>query len=130
MGEQSLIQSTLSEWPLLSRGKVRDVYDLGKTVLIVATDRMSCFGVILPTAIPGKGRGTDARLLSLLAVRGSKPGRPQPRFDKQYVGDYLESIGWNKQLPALELPSPVVESTLLKYREALYRLTGTGIMNP
>lgn len=60
---------------------------------------------------------------------GYKPGRPQPSFDKQYVRDYLESIGWNKQPPAPELPSPVVESTWLKYREALYRLTGAGIMN-
>ncbi len=38
------------------RGKVRDVYDLGDTLLIVATDRISAFDVIMPTPIPGKGR--------------------------------------------------------------------------
>jgi len=297
MGEQALMQSTLSEWPLLSRGKVRDVYDLGKTLLIVATDRISCFDVVLPTPIPGKGKvltqlsrfwfdklaaiipnhycGTDlsvvrdpvageqlagrsmivrkakplpieaivrgylsgsawkeysstgrfrglklpdglyesdflqepaytpstkaaqgfhdenitfddtvsllgekiARKVRDVSIRlytaaaelartrgviiadtkfefglvgdelilidevltpdssrfwpaeGYKPGRTQPSFDKQYVRDYLESIGWNKQPPAPELPAHVVESTLLKYREALYRLTGAGIMN-
>ncbi len=41
---------------LLRRGKVRDVYDLGDTLLIVASDRLSAFDVILPTPIPGKGR--------------------------------------------------------------------------
>jgi phosphoribosylaminoimidazole-succinocarboxamide synthase len=39
-----------------ARGKVRDVYDLGKHLLIVATDRISAFDVILPTGIPDKGR--------------------------------------------------------------------------
>jgi phosphoribosylaminoimidazole-succinocarboxamide synthase len=42
--------------PLVKRGKVRDVYDLGSDLLIVATDRLSCFDVVLPTPIPGKGR--------------------------------------------------------------------------
>ena len=42
--------------PLLARGKVRDVYDLGDRLLIVATDRISAFDVILPTGIPDKGR--------------------------------------------------------------------------
>ena len=41
--------------PLLRRGKVRDVYDLGEHVLLVATDRISAFDVVLPTPIPGKG---------------------------------------------------------------------------
>ena len=39
-----------------ARGKVRDIYDLGDKLLIVATDRLSAFDVILPTPIPGKGR--------------------------------------------------------------------------
>ncbi len=40
----------------LARGKVRDIYDLGDKLLIVATDRLSAFDVVLPTAIPDKGR--------------------------------------------------------------------------
>src|SRR3990172_847984 len=50
----TLIESTL-ELPLLTRGKVRDVYDLGGRLLIVATDRISAFDVVLPTGIPDKG---------------------------------------------------------------------------
>ncbi|HEX9764988.1 MAG TPA: phosphoribosylaminoimidazolesuccinocarboxamide synthase, partial [Candidatus Acidoferrales bacterium] len=40
----------------MSRGKVRDIYDLGDRLLIVATDRLSAFDVVLPTPIPDKGR--------------------------------------------------------------------------
>jgi phosphoribosylaminoimidazole-succinocarboxamide synthase len=42
--------------PLLRRGKVRDVYDLGDKLLIVASDRLSAYDVVLPTAIAGKGK--------------------------------------------------------------------------
>ena len=42
--------------PLFSRGKVRDVYDLGDRLLIVTTDRISAFDCIMPNGIPGKGR--------------------------------------------------------------------------
>ena len=49
-----LTESTL-DLPLLARGKVRDVYDLGDRLLIVATDRISAFDVVLPTGIPDKG---------------------------------------------------------------------------
>jgi phosphoribosylaminoimidazole-succinocarboxamide synthase len=41
---------------LLNRGKVRDIYDLGEFFLLVATDRISAFDVVLPNGIPGKGR--------------------------------------------------------------------------
>jgi len=47
-----------------------------------------------------------------------------PSFDKQYVRDYLVSIGWNKQPPAPELPEHVVQETSKKYIEAYERLTG------
>ena len=46
----------ITEYPLFSRGKVRDVYDLGERLLMVATDRLSAFDVVLPTAIPDKGK--------------------------------------------------------------------------
>jgi phosphoribosylaminoimidazole-succinocarboxamide synthase len=42
--------------PLLRRGKVRDVYDLGEKLLIVASDRLSAFDVVLPTPVTGKGK--------------------------------------------------------------------------
>ncbi|NEX18212.1 MAG: phosphoribosylaminoimidazolesuccinocarboxamide synthase [Halochromatium sp.] len=52
----SLYQSELSELPLLSRGKVRDIYAAGDAhLLIVTSDRLSAFDVVLPQPIPGKG---------------------------------------------------------------------------
>jgi len=56
--------------------------------------------------------------------QGYEPGRPQPSFDKQFVRDYLESTGWNKQPPPPPLPPDVIRSTSEKYREAFRRLTG------
>jgi phosphoribosylaminoimidazole-succinocarboxamide synthase len=55
---------------------------------------------------------------------GYAPGRGQPSFDKQYVRDYLERIGWAKTPPGPELPAEVVAGTSAKYREAYRRLTG------
>lgn len=52
-----------------------------------------------------------------------QPGSNPPSFDKQYVRDWLESIGWNKKPPAPELPAEVAAKTGEKYREALDRLT-------
>jgi len=53
-----------------------------------------------------------------------RPGGPQPSFDKQYLRDYLEQLGWNKQPPAPPLPAEVVTGTRERYLEALRRLTG------
>lgn len=55
---------------------------------------------------------------------GYEAGKAQPSFDKQYVRDYLESIGWNKQPPGPNLPDDVVARTRAKYREAYSKLTG------
>jgi phosphoribosylaminoimidazole-succinocarboxamide synthase len=52
------------------------------------------------------------------------PGGSPPSYDKQYVRDWLESIGWNKEPPAPQLPDEVVERTAEKYREAFRQLTG------
>jgi phosphoribosylaminoimidazole-succinocarboxamide synthase len=55
------------------------------------------------------------------------PGKPQPSFDKQFVRDYLERIGWNKQPPGPELPDDIVNMTSAKYVEALRILTGRDL---
>jgi len=47
-----------------------------------------------------------------------EPGRAQKSFDKQFVREYLESIGWDKKPPAPTLPDDVVKNTELKYIEA------------
>ncbi len=53
--ESVVLETNLKGIPLFKRGKVRDVYDLGDHLLIVATDRISAFDVVLPTGIPRKG---------------------------------------------------------------------------
>jgi phosphoribosylaminoimidazole-succinocarboxamide synthase len=55
------------------------------------------------------------------------PGKAQPSFDKQYVRDYLERIGWDKRPPAPPLPPDVVAGTRNKYREAYQRITGHAL---
>jgi phosphoribosylaminoimidazole-succinocarboxamide synthase len=52
------------------------------------------------------------------------PGGPQPSFDKQFVRDYCESLGWDKTAPGPELPAEVVEETRARYAEAFERLIG------
>jgi phosphoribosylaminoimidazole-succinocarboxamide synthase len=54
--EEVILETDIKEFPLFSKGKVRDVYDLENKLLIVATDRISAFDVVLPTGIPGKGK--------------------------------------------------------------------------
>ncbi|EGD47471.1 phosphoribosylaminoimidazole-succinocarboxamide synthase [Ruminiclostridium papyrosolvens DSM 2782] len=53
-----------------------------------------------------------------------QPGRAQKSFDKQYLREYLESITWDKQPPAPELPKEVIRKTEEKYVEAYERITG------
>jgi phosphoribosylaminoimidazole-succinocarboxamide synthase len=53
-----------------------------------------------------------------------EPGRAQASFDKQYVRDYTDSIGWDHTPPGPELPPEVVENTRAKYVEAYERITG------
>jgi phosphoribosylaminoimidazole-succinocarboxamide synthase len=72
-----------------ARGKVRDIYDLGDKLLIVATDRLSAFDVILPTAIPDKGRVlTQLSLFWFSLLKGAIPNHVlsatefPPPFDK------------------------------------------------
>ncbi len=52
-----------------------------------------------------------------------EPGRGQPSFDKQYVRDYCETLGWDKTAPGPELPAEVVDGTRARYVEAFERLT-------
>src|SRR3989441_10573806 len=51
-----IMQTDIAGLKLRARGKVRDIYDLGEHYLIVATDRLSAFDVVLPTPIPDKGK--------------------------------------------------------------------------
>ncbi len=52
------------------------------------------------------------------------PGGPQPSFDKQFVRDYCERLGWGKTSPGPELPAEVVAGTRARYVDAFEQLTG------
>jgi len=55
------------------------------------------------------------------------PGQSQPSFDKQFVRDYLETVDWNKEPPAPQLPQEIVSQTEQKYRHALKLLSGKDL---
>lgn len=119
---KTLLQSELPGVPLLARGKVRDIYDLGDHLLLVATDRISAFDAVSPTPIPGKGvlltqmslfwfglldfpnhlvsADVDAYPASLKPFRDQLEGRSMYvrkalRFDVECVArGYLVGSGW------------------------------------
>lgn len=54
--ESVILETDIPDIKFLRRGKVRDIYDLGNSLLLIASDRISAFDVVLPNGIPGKGR--------------------------------------------------------------------------
>ena len=85
---EALLQSDLP-FPV-RRGKVRDVYDLGDTLLIVATDRISAFDCVMPNGIPDKGK-----ILTAL------------------------SLFWFDRLRALDVPTHLIASEVPEYPQSL-----------
>jgi phosphoribosylaminoimidazole-succinocarboxamide synthase len=100
---------------------------------IIVADTKFEFGLL-----PPDGRAEADRLILIDEILtpdssrfwprdGYAPGGPQPSFDKQFVRDYLEAIGWNKQPPVPSLPDDVVVRTRDRYLEAFRRLTGRDL---
>src|SRR5438034_189057 len=171
--------TALSDLKLHGSGKVREIYEDGDELVMVASDRISVYDVILPTEILdferaaeiigdrplmeelrrvsieiyeraadhaaergiiladtkfefGSAAGAEVVLADEVLTPDSsrfwpaddyEPGRSQASFDKQYVRDYSDSIGWDHTPPGPELPDEVVENTRAKYREAYERIT-------
>ena len=70
---QALLKTEIAGLPAPATGKVRDVYDLGDSILFVATDRISAFDVIMPNGIPQKGRVLTQLSLFWFRLFGSRP---------------------------------------------------------
>ena len=70
------VSSSLADLNLVASGKVREMYEDGDDILMVASDRISAYDVVLPTADPRQGQGADADVGVL--VRDHRPHRPQP----------------------------------------------------
>lgn len=86
MAEDAMIEIDGVPFPRLRRGKVRDVFDLGDRLLIVATDRLSAFDVVLPTPIPGKGR-------LLTAISDFWFDRTQHLVPNHHTGERIDELG-------------------------------------
>ncbi len=117
-----LLHSQLKTWPLLHRGKVRDIYAIDQeSMLIVATDRISAFDVILPTPIPNKGV-----ILTTLSNFWFQ-------FTRPLVPNHLTELKLENYLPEEELQTVAGRAVLVRKLqplpiEAIVRgyLAGTG----
>ena len=91
--QPAVLQTDIPGLTKFIQGKVRDVYDLGDALLVVATDRLSAFDVILPTGIPGKGRV----LTALSEFWFEKTSHIVPNHfisgDMDVIGERLHSAG-------------------------------------
>jgi phosphoribosylaminoimidazole-succinocarboxamide synthase len=123
---------------MVGRRRAEQLRDLSLAVYGAAADYAQSRGIILADTKFEFGvdpKGDRDRLIladEVLTPDSSRfwpadryaPGRTQESFDKQYVRDYLERIGWNKQPPAPALPDDVVYRTTEKYRAAYRQLAG------
>jgi len=117
-----VIQTNLPGVKLLKRGKVRDIYDLGNKLLIVATDRISTFDVVMPTPIPEKG----AVLNSLSRFWFQKTGKICPNhLSRKTVDDVIKN---QASRTLLKDRAMVVQKTEPLAVEAVVRgyLSGSG----
>ena len=123
--KKTLIKHTdLKDIKLFKRGKVRDVYDLGDQLLIVSTDRISCFDVVLPTCIPRKGEVLTQ--LSLFWFEYTKDIVPN-HFITVNVDEFPEELLNHKEI--LRGRSMLVKKTSLIPIECVVRgyLSGSGL---
>jgi len=119
---------------VVGRRTAERVRDVSRRVYTRASDYAAERGVIIADTKFEFGRHEGKVILidEVLTPDSSRfwpaeawtPGRKQLSFDKQFVRDYLEACGWNKEPPAPELPDNVVEKTREKYIEAYKLLTG------
>jgi phosphoribosylaminoimidazole-succinocarboxamide synthase len=124
MAADALMKTDLPGVKLHGRGKVRDIYDVGEHLLIVATDRLSAFDVVLPTPIPNKGKVlTQMSAFWFEHFRDSVPNH----VVSTRVDDYPQSLrGFRDQL---EGRSMLVKKAKVFPIECVVRgfLTGSGL---
>lgn len=108
--QRTVTETNVRGLTLAGRGKVRDIYDLGSELLIVATDRISCFDVVLPTPIPEKGKILTA--LSHFWFEKTKNIIPNQLSDTRLEdvvkdGDDLETLKGRTTIAKKAKPLPV-----------------------
>src|SRR5579863_7902688 len=94
---------------LRARGKVRDIYDLGDRLLLVASDRLSAFDVVMPTPIPDKGRVlTQLSLFWFEKLAGVVPNHVIEA--KMFTGElapYADALAGRAMLVRRTEPAPI-----------------------
>ena len=109
------------------------VQEISLSLYRFAADYALKGGIIIADTKFEFGLSDDGRLLLIDEIltpdssrfwpaEGYVAGQSQPSFDKQYVRDHLESLGWDKKPPIPGLPQEVIAKTREKYTEALERL--------
>jgi phosphoribosylaminoimidazole-succinocarboxamide synthase len=141
MDTKNIVLESNLAYPLLKRGKVRDLYDLGDKLLIVSTDRLSAFDVVLPDGIPHKGEALNLlsafwfkkterivpnHLIEVVDSRTVLVKKTEPVKVEFVVRGYLYGSAWEKhrngeaicgvKLPfgmkkAEKLPEPILTPT-------------------
>jgi phosphoribosylaminoimidazole-succinocarboxamide synthase len=120
---------------LVGEERYDEIERLSLALYRTVSERAAGLGIILADTKLEFGLDEDGRLVladeaftpdssRFWPVYEYEPGGPQPSFDKQFVRDYCESLGWDKTYPGPELPEPVVAGTRARYVEAFERLTG------
>ncbi len=119
---------------LIGRKTAERVRELSLAIYAKACAHAESRGIVIADTKFEFGRDRDELLLAdeVLTPDSSRfwpketyrAGGPQPSLDKQYVRDYLESIGWDKNPPAPDLPDEIVEGTRRRYLDIFERLTG------
>ena len=119
---------------LVGRDRLDEVQRVSLELYRFASERALARGIVLADTKFEFGLDSDGRLTladEAFTPDSSRfwpadeytPGGPQPSYDKQFVRDYCESLGWDKTAPGPELPDDVVDGTRARYVEAFERLT-------
>jgi phosphoribosylaminoimidazole-succinocarboxamide synthase len=121
--EKIITETNLEGLTLFKRGKVRDIYDLGDSLLLVSTDRVSAFDWVLPTPIPGKGKVLNN--ISAFWFRFSRPIAPNHMITTD-LREMLESV--KKHREAISDRSMLVKKAKVFPVECVVRgyLAGSG----
>jgi phosphoribosylaminoimidazole-succinocarboxamide synthase len=122
---------------LVGRETAEQARDLSLAIYRTACEHAETRGIIIADTKFEFGRDHGSLVLAdeVLTPDSSRfwpretyrPGRPQPSLDKQYVRDYLESIGWDKNPPAPPLPDEIAQGTRTRYVDIFRRLTGRSL---
>jgi phosphoribosylaminoimidazole-succinocarboxamide synthase len=120
---------------LVGRERYEEVEQTSLALYRFAAEHAAARGILIADTKFEFGHDADGRLLladEAFTPDSSRfwpadeyaPGGPQPSFDKQFVRDYCESLGWDKTPPGPALPEDVVAGTRARYVDAFERLTG------